>query len=167
MSVFYKSIIMFLGSSVGLSLIYLLVYTTYVVKKTGKYMYFFWILFPIIPIIYFFSIKKSKKVWIIFILIMIFYIYFVSSLEPYIANRKITEIMIYYDNKQYTITQKEDSKLITDIKWEVYKRDFLRNIGGRIDNGSYIGELKIISRGSQLIFPNYPLDDILKIIERE
>ena len=92
---------MFLGSSKGLSLIYIFLYTLYCVKKTGKYIYFFWILLPIIPIIHFFSIKKSKKVWVILIIMMAIYIFFGLNIEPSIVDKRILKVDFMYDNKTF------------------------------------------------------------------
>lgn len=166
MDIFYINILMFFGSSIGLSFIYSLILTFYLISKTGKYIDFLWILFPIVPLIHFFSTKKTKKTWIIFIIMMMFYIFFVTNLEPGITDQKISRVVFNYANKQYIITQNEQPKLTTRIKWEIYKIELLSNLGVETNKGHYLGELKIYVCEAIISKYNFPMNNILAIVEK-
>lgn len=165
MNELYKNAIMFLGSSKGLSLIYIFIYTIYYVRKTGRYICFLWILLPIIPIVHFFSTKKSRTIWIIFIIMMTLYIYVALNIEPNIADKKILKVDFLYDNSIYTINGDEHPELLTDIKWEVYKAELLWNLGVKKDNGFPQGKLIIYLNGVTLT-RNFSINRILQIIKK-
>lgn len=165
MEVFLKTSIMFLGSSAGILLIYTFIYTVYIVKKTGKYSYFLWMLLPIIPLIHFFTIKKTKTIWVIFALMVMFYLFFSYHIAPSVPV-SINKISFRIDDHEYMMSTEEDPDLSVKIKWEIYKRDLLRNLGILLNDAGYKGDLNIFTDGSVIIIQNYPLDTVLEIVKK-
>lgn len=168
MNAFCKTMIMFISSNEGLYITWVLLYTFYLYHKTGKYSYFWFILLPIVPIIHFCTTKKPKKIWIFFVLLMLLSLYFSYSIQPHGINGKIIEATIHYKNVNHVFHRKNQLKSIIDIKWEVYKREFLSNIGIQRKSRGYFGDLEfLLEGGARYYFSNYPLDDILKILDKE
>lgn len=160
-----ENFIMFFGSSTGLTLIWIFIYTIYIIRREKNYIYILWLLIPIVPVIHFFINKKSKKIWGIFILIMLLDILFAYFLEPDIVNKKINVVSFNINEVQYVITQKEQLKLINDIKWDIYKTQLLNNLGLRVVNDGYQGDLIISHNRSKSTYYDYPLKNILKLIK--
>jgi hypothetical protein len=56
-------------------------------------------------------------------------------------------------------------KLINDIKWDIYKTQLLNNLGLRVVNDDYQGDLIVSHNRSKSTYYDYPLKNILKLIK--
>lgn len=166
MEVFLKNSIMFLGSNTGVLLIYIFIYTIYIVKKTGKYTYFLWMILPIIAVVHFFITKKTKTIWVIFSLMIVFYLFFSYHIAPSVPDF-INKISFRIDEHEYIISTQEDPDLSVKIRWEIYKRDFLRNLGIFLNDVGYRGDLNIFAERIVIVIHDYPLDTVLDIIKKD
>lgn len=160
-----ENITMFLGSGKGLILIGIIIYTIYISHRESNYLYFLWLLIPIIPVIHFLATKKPIKIWVFFGLIILFIISFVNFLEPDIAEKHIKAVSFTLNNTQYEVNQQEQPRLINDIKWSIYKTQLLKNLGCKVTNLNYYGRLKITLKSNSIIEFSFPLQSISKLIE--
>ena len=76
---------------------------------------------PIIPLIHFFTIEKTKKMWIVFIVLTIFHQCFTTFIEPNVVDYYIQKVEFTIDNQEFVIQKEKQPDLITQIKWDIYK----------------------------------------------
>jgi|GEM_PF-6939144 len=108
---------------------------------------------PIIPLIHFFTIEKTKKMWIVFIVLTIFHQCFTTFIEPNVVDYYIQKVEFTIDNQEFVIQKEKQPDLITQIKWDIYKYELLKNLklGSINENNYYKGDLKIYEKNSDYI----------------
>lgn len=161
METFFANSIMFLSSTVGLWFIWGFLCALYIVFEKRNIMYFFELIVPIVPIIHFLIIKKSKKILIWFILIFFINSCFLYFIQPSITEEKIFAVKFKLNNQNYIIDQPE---LVSKIKWDIYKTQFIRKLGFE-KKTSNNGDLIIVIKRSKITYHNYSLQKILNIIK--